>query len=336
MQPVRTHETRFPLLIGDSPVMEHLYRAMGQVVERDVNVLITGESGTGKELVARSLHQHSARAKGPFVPINCGAIAAELLESELFGHEKGAFTGALSHRLGRFEMADGGTLFLDEVGDMPKAMQVKLLRVIQERCFERVGGSTTIHVDVRIIAATHKNLDAMTAQGEFREDLFYRLNVYPIETPPLRERTQDIPLLLQVLADKAVADGLGKISFQPAALASLQHYAWPGNVRELANLVERLAIMHPDSDIALSHLPEKCRFTDLAKPEPAGAVTRHTLPAAGIDLKQHLESIEQGMIVAALERSDYVVARAAQLLTIRRTTLVEKMRKYGIQRQVSA
>jgi len=352
---------RFPLLIGQSPAMSQLKKVMARVVDRDVNVLITGESGTGKELVARSLHDLSKRATAPFVPVNCGAIPPELLESELFGHEKGAFTGAVSARIGRFEMADGGTLFLDEIGDMPLAMQVKLLRVLQERCFERVGGTKTIDVNVRIIAATHKNLEAMIETGDFREDLYYRLNVYPIETPPLRERRDDITMLLHALAQQAENNGLGRLRFHASALDSLQQHPWPGNVRELANLVERLAIMHPDGVIGVSELPEKCRH--IAEPEPgryqsqgsftldsdilldrlvdepeisAIGKTHNTvaaLPESGIDLKQHLESLERSLIVSSLERTGYVVARAAELLTIRRTTLVEKMRKYGIQRQ---
>lgn len=351
----------FPLLIGKSPAMLSLKKVMARVVDRDVNVLITGESGTGKELVARSLHELSRRQEAPFVPVNCGAIPPELLESELFGHEKGAFTGAVSARVGRFEMADGGTLFLDEIGDMPLPMQVKLLRVLQERCFERVGGSKTIDVNVRIIAATHKNLEEMIAEGLFREDLYYRLNVYPIETPPLRERRGDIVMLLQALTKQAEEQGLGSLRFQSAALESLQRHEWPGNVRELANLVERLAIMHPDGVIGVAELPAKCRhvidpqatryqlqndltlehdeqgfFVEAAPPAlappMAGLSAATTLPETGIDLKSHLESIEKALINAALERSGQVVARAAELLQIRRTTLVEKMRKYQIQR----
>jgi sigma-54 specific flagellar transcriptional regulator A len=354
----------FPLLIGDSRAMQNLKRSMTKVKDRDVNVLITGESGTGKELVARSLHEHSKRADGPFVPVNCGAIPPELLESELFGHEKGAFTGAVSHRVGRFEMANGGTLFLDEIGDMPLAMQVKLLRVLQERCFERVGGTKTIEVDVRIIAATHKHLESMIADEAFREDLYYRLNVYPIETPPLRERKDDLLRLIHAFAKQAEQSGLGHLRFQRTALESLQKHEWPGNVRELSNLIERLAIMHPDGVIGVSELPTKFRHIDEPTPERyqhqghlglgvddigdliadesdlirGELPTRgqhDALPEAGIDLKQHLETIERALIEQALERTQFVVARAAELLSIRRTTLVEKMRKYGIERVVS-
>ncbi|SIS46852.1 sigma-54 dependent transcriptional regulator [Neptunomonas antarctica] len=371
-------KTLFPLLIGQSPTMHSLKKTMVRVVDRDVNVLITGESGTGKELIARSLHDYSKRAKGPFVPVNCGAIAPELLESELFGHEKGAFTGAINARAGRFEMADGGTLFLDEVGDMPLAMQVKLLRVLQERCFERVGGNKTIDVNVRIIAATHKNLEEMIVCGSFREDLYYRLNVYPIETPPLRDRKDDVVMLLHTLAKRAEKQGLGRLRFHASALDSLQRHPWPGNVRELSNLIERLAIMHPDGVIGVSELPAKCRH--ISEPEPTRYQAQNSfyldsdtvseslsakeridqtgglkdspvddpdaqmvfsdsnshmlpmVPDEGMDLKQYMESIEQSLIAEALDKTGFVVARAAELLTIRRTTLVEKMRKYGIQR----
>ena len=228
-------QVEFPLIIGESPATIELKQVMSKVVDRDVNIFISGESGTGKELVARSLHNVSCRAKGPFVPVNCGAIPAELLESELFGHEKGAFTGAVSSRAGRFEMADGGTLFLDEIGDMPLPMQVKMLRVLEERCFERVGGSKTIQVDVRIVTATHRDLEAMVESGTFREDLFYRLNVYPIEVPALRERKSDIQILLQAFTERAADQGLGRLKFLRSAIDSLERHPWDGNVRELLN-----------------------------------------------------------------------------------------------------
>ncbi len=340
---------RFPDLIGSSEALLGVRRIMAQVAERDVSVLITGESGTGKEVVARSLHDHSGRCNGPFVPVNCGAIPAELLESELFGHEKGAFTGAISNRSGRFELAQGGTLFLDEIGDMPLPMQVKLLRVLQERQFERVGGSKTIDVDVRILAATHKNLEQMIAEGQFREDLYYRLNVFPIELPALRERGDDIPQLIDMLIGRLRSQGLGALAFHPVAIDSLKQYPWPGNIRELANLVERLAIMHPNGIIGVSELPEKFRLVDEPHPERYRRGARDTatadtasaaplpdlalLPDAGLDLKSHLELIEQRLIEQALDSCENVVARSADLLQIRRTTLVEKMRKYGISRK---
>ncbi|MCB0386329.1 MAG: sigma-54-dependent Fis family transcriptional regulator, partial [Bdellovibrionales bacterium] len=233
----------FRSLVGTSRGINQVRGLMGQVADKDVSVLITGESGTGKEVVARNLHYNSQRRNKPFVPVNCGAIPAELLESELFGHEKGAFTGAISDRKGRFELAEGGTLFLDEIGDMPLNMQVKILRVLQERTFERVGGTKTLNTDVRIIAATHKNLEDMIKNNEFREDLFYRLNVFPIEMPALRERVEDIPLLINELISRMEKEKRGSIRFNSAAIMSLCRHDWFGNVRELANLVERLAIM---------------------------------------------------------------------------------------------
>ncbi|WP_415897486.1 sigma-54 dependent transcriptional regulator [Neptuniibacter sp. QD72_48] len=338
----------FSGLVGISQSMLQVRRAMSQVAGRDVNVLITGESGTGKEVVARSLHDHSVRKNGPFVPINCGAIPADLLESELFGHEKGAFTGAVSSRPGRFELAQGGTLFLDEVGDMPLPMQVKLLRVLQERKFERIGGTKTLDADIRVIAATHKNLEEMIETGEFREDLYYRLNVFPIDMPPLRERAGDLPLLLDELSRRLPEQGLDAVRFQNSAIASLQLHPWPGNVRELSNLIERMAILYPNGVVGVSELPPK--FQNVPEPNPElyeqaenavsseGVSIPHTveldkLPDEGIDLKRHLETIEQRLLEQALTVNDNVVARAAETLNIRRTTLVEKMRKYGMQRK---
>jgi sigma-54 specific flagellar transcriptional regulator A len=339
--------------VGQSERICDIRSLIAQVACRDVSVLITGESGTGKEVVARGLHQHSPRCDKPFVPVNCGAIPSELLESELFGHEKGAFTGAISSRAGRFELADGGTLFLDEIGDMPLPMQVKLLRVLQERQFERVGGSRTVEVDVRIITATHKNLEEMILTGEFREDLYYRLNVFPIEMPPLRERVVDLPLLIAEFSKRLESQGLGGLQFLPDAMESLRRHPWPGNVRELSNLLERLAIIHPDGVIGVSELPPKFRHVDEPDPTryevirtpvnlemesqgvnspPAKLETALWSQEQGMDLKQYLETTEQQLIEQALDQSAQVVARAARVLGIRRTTLVEKMRKYGIVR----
>jgi sigma-54 specific flagellar transcriptional regulator A len=242
----RQRETNlFRSLVGTSRAIQQVRQMMQQVADTEASVLILGESGTGKEVVARNLHYHSKRREAPFVPVNCGAIPAELLESELFGHEKGAFTGAITNRAGRFELANGGTLFLDEIGDMPLPMQVKLLRVLQERTFERVGSNKTQNADVRIIAATHKNLEKMIEDGSFREDLYYRLNVFPIEMAPLRERIEDIPLLMNELISRMEFEKRGSIRFNSAAIMSLCRHDWAGNVRELANLVERMAIMHP-------------------------------------------------------------------------------------------
>ena len=338
----------FASLVGNSESMVQVRSSMQKVAGRDVNVIITGESGTGKEVVARNLHDHSVRKNGPFVPINCGAIPADLLESELFGHEKGAFTGAVSSRPGRFELAQGGTLFLDEIGDMPLPMQVKLLRVLQERKYERIGGSKTLEADVRVIAATHKNLEDMIVSGEFREDLYYRLNVFPIEMPPLRQRIEDLPLLLEELLERLKQQGLDSVKLHSSAIESLKKHSWPGNVRELSNLLERLAIVYPDGVVGVSELPAKFQYIDEPDPERykvtensesgsadvlSSAPSLDLLPEGGVDLKEHLELIEKSLIEQALSRNSGVVARAAETLQIRRTTLVEKMRKFGIQRK---
>ena len=368
----------FRSLVGRSDPIQRVRHMMGQVANTEVSVLITGESGTGKEVVARNLHLNSARADKPFVPINCGAIPRELLESELFGHEKGAFTGAISSRVGRFELADGGTLFLDEIGDMPLTMQVKLLRVLQERSFERVGGVKTIQTDVRILAATHKDLEKMIDEGEFRQDLFYRINVFPIEMPSLRERATDVPLLLNELITAMEAEGRGSVRFNSGAIASLCRHNWPGNVRELANLVERMAILYPHGIVGLEDLPKKflhlsdqeineasLSATSLSQNSPSensstaaqsvvpiqglsSSVSSSSgsgspgflppdggslLPLHGLDLKEYLANLEKDLIEQALDDSGGVVARAADRLHIRRTTLVEKMRKYQLQRR---
>ena len=343
----------FRSLVGTSRAIQHVRQMMQQVADTDASVLILGESGTGKEVVARNLHYHSKRRDAPFVPVNCGAIPAELLESELFGHEKGAFTGAITSRAGRFELANGGTLFLDEIGDMPLPMQVKLLRVLQERTFERVGSNKTQCADVRIIAATHKNLESMIEVGAFREDLYYRLNVFPIEMAPLRERVEDIPLLMNELISRMEHEKRGSIRFNSAAIMSLCRHAWPGNVRELANLVERMAIMHPYGVIGVVELPKKFRYVDdedeqlvdslRSDMEERVAINNANtdfvasanamLPPEGLDLKDYLGGLEQGLIQQALDDANGIVARAAERLRIRRTTLVEKMRKYGMSRR---
>ena len=343
----------FPGLVGESDAIQEVRRMMGQVANTEVSVLITGESGTGKEVVARNLHINSSRAEKPFIPINCGAIPNELLESELFGHEKGAFTGAISTRIGRFELADGGTLFLDEIGDMPLNMQVKILRVLQERSFERVGGVETIQTDVRIIAATHKDLEQMITEGNFRQDLYYRINVFPIEMPSLRSRPEDVPLLLNELISMLEAEEKGSIRFNSSAIKSLSRHPWLGNVRELANLVERMAILYPHGIVGVNDLPEKFRNLDESR-RPADefldpetnltsvsgselnthdGLDQTMLPLNGIDLKAYLTNLEKDLISQALTYSDGVVARAAQRLHIRRTTLVEKMRKYHLMKK---
>ena len=316
------------ILLGDSRAMRALRDLVVQVGPSDASVLIQGETGTGKELVAWSIHQASGRSSGPFVPVNCGAIPAELLESELFGHEKGAFTGAIANRQGRFELAAGGTLFLDEIGDMPLDMQVKLLRVLQEKTFERVGSTQTLQSDVRVVAATHQDLGTLVAEKKFREDLFYRLDVFPIETPALRDRGADIALLISHQVKQLGADGL---TFTEKAIGQLQKHSWPGNVRELMNLVERMSILHAGKEVDIPQLPEKYRFgveIEVAAPTSGD----RALPEEGIDLKDFLARTEIQMIEDALDRTGGVVAKAAELLGLGRTTLVEKMKKLGIER----
>jgi len=348
-QPMHRAIHLFRSLVGTSRQIQNVRELMSQVADKDVSVLITGESGTGKEVVARNLHYNSPRRDKPFVPVNCGAIPAELLESELFGHEKGAFTGAISSRAGRFELAEGGTLFLDEIGDMPLNMQVKILRVLQERCFERVGSNRTQSVDVRIIAATHRNLEQMIAEHSFREDLYYRLNVFPIELPSLKERAEDIPLLINELITRMEKEQRGSIRFNSAAILSLCQHEWSGNVRELANLVERMAIIQPYGVVGVQDLPAKYRHLDVVEEEfvqfaavPAGGAVASAgyvnmndtplLPDQGIDLREYIAKLEMSLIQQALNDCGGVVAHAADKLCVRRTTLVEKMRKYDMQR----
>jgi sigma-54 specific flagellar transcriptional regulator A len=343
---------QFRTVSGRSQASKELDQMIQQVASTNATVLILGESGTGKEVVARKLHLHSNRRSKPFVPVNCGAIPEDLLESELFGHEKGAFTGAITARKGRFEMAEGGTLFLDEIGDMSMPMQVKILRVLQERTFERVGSNKTIECDVRILAATHRNLEARINEGLFREDLFYRLNVFPIDMPPLRDRTEDIPMLVHDLIRRVENENRGSVRLTPLAVSALTYYNWPGNVRELANLIERLTILFPYGVVDVGDLPEKFREgvplqeLKLAEPKPFvdtdevedddftvplaanSAPTR--LPPDGLDLKAHLVDLEKDLIQQALDEADGVVAQAAKILKMRRTTLVEKLRKYDM------
>jgi sigma-54 specific flagellar transcriptional regulator A len=345
---------------GESAAIREVVHLLRQVAGHDSSVLILGESGTGKEVVARAIHDSSPRRRGPFVAVNCGAIPAELLESELFGHEKGAFTGAYAARKGRFEIAEGGTLFLDEIGDMSLPMQVKLLRVLQERVFERVGNHQPMSCDVRIIAATHRNLDEAILKGQFRGDLFYRLNVFPIEMPSLRERADDLDALIEDFVAQNASAGRGRITLAPRSLGALRDYAWPGNVRELGNLIERLSILHAGRVVQPGDLPIRYRPADWSADEPVvldADVSEYSsaqvqdlgeveaiallesvpvepgmlgeLPDQGIDLKAHLHAIEHALIRQALERSGGTVAHAARLLGLRRTTLVEKLRKFG-------
>ena len=333
----------FRSLVGSSRAIQQVRKLIEQVADSDANVLILGESGTGKEVVARNLHYFSTRRDKPFVPVNCGAIPSDLLESELFGHQKGAFTGAINDRQGRFEMAEGGTLFLDEIGDMSLQMQVKILRVLQERTFERVGSNQSLSSDVRIIAATHRNLEEAIEKGEFREDLFYRLNVFPIEMPSLSDRVEDIPLLVNELVRRIEYENRGSVRLSPGAIYSLCQYSWPGNVRELANLIERMAILHPFGVVDAADLPEKFRNTEdkpseqlmdaLVGSQLTADDLDPRLPRNGMNLKEHLSYLEVSYIKQALADSGGVVAHAAKRLGMRRTTLVEKLRKYGMQRQ---
>jgi len=374
---------------GTSAAIREVIALIRQVAAFDSTALVLGESGTGKEVVARAIHDLSPRRGRPFVAVNCGAIPADLLESELFGHEKGSFTGAIAARKGRFEIAEGGTLFLDEIGDMSPSMQVKLLRVLQERVFERVGNHAQIRCNVRIIAATHRNLEESIARGTFREDLFHRINVFPIEMPPLRQRSEDIPLLIRDFVEHNVAEGRGRLQLSPRAMAALGLHSWSGNVRELSNLVERLSIVCGNRVAEVRDLPPKYRppedwtlevkaldtslcvtaledtsqeipveeklplsedsvltaleseafepaplVPDRSKPttieaaDPFQGLT--VLPEDGIDLRAHLLAIERRLVEQALERANGTVAQAARLLNLRRTTLVEKLRKLGI------
>lgn len=344
-------------LSGSSNSIQQVRELIEQVANSDATVLVLGESGTGKEVVAQALHQASSRKNKPFVPVNCGAIPGELLESELFGHEKGAFTGALTTRQGRFEMAEGGTLFLDEIGDMPMPMQVKLLRVLQERTFERVGSNKTIECNVRIIAATHRNLESEINDKRFREDLFYRLNVFPIELPSLKDRAEDIPFLVKDLLLRMDAANRETVQFTMEALALMMQHPWPGNVRELSNFIERLAIIAPNATVDASDLPDKFQDyevpADLVVAEVAMAIIEEGsptqveekqvknsapdviskvshLPEQGMDLKEYLTDMEVNLIQQALTECNGVVAHAAKLLNMRRTTLVEKLRKYEL------
>ncbi|HKN18841.1 MAG TPA: sigma-54 dependent transcriptional regulator [Dissulfurispiraceae bacterium] len=317
-------------IIGNSPAIRRIYELMAKVSCCQSTVLMSGESGTGKELVARSIHLNSDRADRPFVPVNCGAIPADLLESELFGHEKGAFTGAVATRIGRFELADGGTILLDEIGEMPQLLQVKLLRVLQERSFERVGGIRTISVDVRIIAATNQNLEAAVKEGRFREDLFYRLNVIPIEIPPLRQRVDDIPLLCSFFIEKySKKFGRNPITVTGEAAKVFAGYSWPGNVRELENAIERLLVLKDNDMVTPSDLPE--RMTGKRIPELPHIEDDDNNPfVSGLDLNAAIEGYEKRLILHALELHSGVKSQAAKYLNINRTTLIEKMKRLNL------
>jgi formate hydrogenlyase transcriptional activator len=317
LEEVKQHQG-FEEIIGRSPALQRVLRQVEQVAPTDTTVLITGETGTGKELVARAIHNMSARKHRPMITVNCGAISAGLVESELFGHEKGAFTGAVSRKVGRFELASGGTIFLDEIGDLSLDLQVKLLRVLQEGEFQRVGGTATIKVDVRVIAATHKDLDAAVESGRFRADLFYRLNVFPIRTPPLRERREDIPALVRYFVMKYTAKTGKRIDTVPkTVLDSLGAYAWPGNVRELANVLERSVIVSRGTSLELGEW--------VAMPAESGSVSRGSAS----------RELSREQITQALEETGWRVSGprgAAQLLGLKPTTLEARMKRLGITR----
>jgi DNA-binding NtrC family response regulator len=325
-----TVEDTFEGMIGRSRVMRDVFERIQRVAKTDSTILITGPSGTGKELVASAIHRLSVRSTKNRISVNCGAIPSELLESELFGHVRGAFTGAISNRKGRFEMAHGGTVFLDEIGDMPLLLQVKLLRVLQERVIEPVGSNEVFNIDTRVIAATHRDLEKSVADGKFREDLFYRLNVIPIRMPALKERREDIPLLISHFLDRFVsADRSNEISFAPLTMDLLMGYDWPGNVRELENVIERLVILRGGNEILPEDLPAKIfRSNPLATHQYK---TLFELPEIGVDLKQILSDIEDSLIMQAMNRTGGNKNQASKLLTLNRTTLIEKMKKKNLE-----
>jgi transcriptional regulator with GAF, ATPase, and Fis domain len=330
-------------IIGTSPALREVYKVLEKVAPTDSTVLVTGESGTGKELLVRALHKNSKRHDKPFVPINCGAIPRELLESELFGHEKGAFTHAIRSRPGRFELADGGTIFLDEIGEMDLSLQVKILRALQEKEIERVGGTATKKVDVRVVAATNRDLEAEVAAGRFREDLFYRLNVIPLHLPPLRERGEDIMTLAEHFL-RGFCQGKDRktLVIGPQAKGMLTGYTWPGNVRELENFMERLSILCEGPQVTPEDLPEKIQRAAGFEPKEAPVAAAVAAPQGfrwpelkdmrdkGQGLKEFLDEIEERLLQEALAEAAGVKNQAAELLGIKRTTLIEKLKKRNL------
>ncbi len=323
---LRTQQ-RLNHIIGESEGIKTCLSLVERVATTDSTVLITGESGTGKELIAKAIHAQSRRVQGPFITINCGAIPSELLESELFGHVKGAFTGAISNRIGRFEAADEGTLFLDEIGDLPASLQVKILRALQEKTYEAVGSTKTIQMNVRVIAATHVDLEKAVEQGLFREDLYYRLNVIPITVPSLRERRSDIIILLNHFLNIFNKNKLQMISgFSVEALTCLNNYSWPGNIRELENLIERLSILKGHGEVQINDLPAKYKSVAACFTE-TGVIE---VPDTGLDFNSTVDQFENALILKALEKTGWNKNQAALLLRLNRTTLVEKMKKKGL------
>ncbi len=314
------YDYQYEEIIGNSQVMKKLFSLINRIANQESTILIEGESGTGKELVARAIHKKSNRANKPFIKINCGALNENLLESELFGHEKGSFTGAIRQKRGRFELANNGTLFLDEIGDISQNMQVKLLRAIQEKEFERVGGENTIKVDVRIISATNRNLTQLVSEGQFREDLFYRLSVIPIKLPALRERKEDIPLLVSYFMNKLLQSKPSlKRYISDEGLNLFKEYSWPGNIRELENVIERLIVISPDQEIKLQLIAQQL-----------GKDSNYPQHRAHTNLDEALFKFEKNLIVNALEEAGGVKNQAAKILGIRTSTLYYKMEKYGL------
>ena len=322
----------FKEIIGQGTAMLKIFRMVEKVAESDTTIMLNGETGTGKGLIARAIHEASGRKDNPFVQINCGATPEGLLESEFFGYRRGAFTGATSDKAGKFEMAKGGTIFLDEIGDMSADLQVKVLRVLEEGEFERVGGNRTIKSDARIIAATHRDLEEEVQKGNFREDLFYRLYVIPIMLPTLKERKSDIPFLVSHFLEqfgRKIDPPLAKVS--DSAMKILMNYSWPGNVRELKNLIERLVVLHEGDKILPEDLPEKLR-----RENERAAQNKLELQSNGISFNTAVSEFEKALIVSALEKTNWVKNRAAQLLKIKRTTLVEKIKRYNLEKDSEA
>lgn len=328
------NQHKFKDIIGQSDKMQEVFRLIEKVADSDSTVIINGETGTGKGLAARAIHRHSYRKSKPFVSINCGAIPENLLESELFGHVRGAFTGATTTRRGKFEIADGGTIFLDEIGDMSPDLQVKLLRVLEEREFEQVGGCKTIKVDVRIIAATHRNLEEEVQKGTFRQDLFYRLYVIPIKLPPLRKRKSDIPILITHFVDEIGRDKNKELDgVSDSAMKMMMQHSWPGNVRELRNMIERFVVLGEDGDeLSTRNLPDKLtNFND-----GNVAVAQVEISQDGICLNTAVNEFEKALIVQSLKKTKWVKNRAAKLLHLKRTTLVEKIKRHHLQQASSS
>lgn len=334
VRPARTDAGKpawlFRGLSGESGAIQSVKNDISLVGAGDSTVLITGSSGTGKEIVARNIHFQSPRRLKPFVPLKCGMVATDLLERELFGYAKGAFPGAAEDRKGRFELADGGTLFLDDIGDMPLAMQVKLLKVLQERTFERVGGGTPRDVNVRIIAATHLGLHQLVAESKFREDLFHRLSAFPIHVPDLKDRIEDLPVLIEEIQRKRRDSDRPGIRFSPRAVDALERYLWPGNLRELSELVEKLAGLYLDREIGIDDLPGEYRQQRAALPPGSEETRASRFHPDGLDLRRYLGDMERLLIRQALEETGGTVSRAADLLKMSKTLLAQKMRKHRI------